>query len=315
LNRVFFTTDIHGSEKCFLKFVASAEYYSANVIILGGDITGKSMVPLVRQRDGTVNCTVSGNEVVLNSETEMQEAEKTLRNSGSYPVRLTQDEYDSFRNDRDEANRLFRQLMRQSVERWVSIAEDRLRGTGVRCYIQLGNDDEPELADIINGSDVIVNPEDHVVWLDDQHEMISSGYSNMTPWSCPRDVTEETLAKQIEAMAEQVHNMESCIFNFHCPPLDTVLDEAPMLDEDLKIVSKMGHQQMAHVGSQAVRDAIERWQPLLGLHGHIHESRGVVKLGSTMCVNPGSEYAEGVLRGVLLTLDEKEVKGYQMTSG
>ncbi len=313
--RVYFATDIHGSEKCFQKFVASARYYDAGVIILGGDITGKTMVPLVTRSDGVVTCNLAGNELKLDSESAVQAAEKTIRNGGAYPVRLSQEEFEALRMDRELADRLFKRVMRNSVARWVGVAEDRLRGTGVRCIIQLGNDDEPELAAFLDGSDLTINPEDRVVWLDDQYEMIGNGRSTITPWNCVRDVPEETLAGQIEALARQVRNMEKCIFNLHCPPADTMLDEAPAVDGNLKVVTRIGHVQMAHVGSHAVRQSIERWQPMLGLHGHIHEARGVAKLGRTVCINPGSEYAEGILRGVLITLKGKEVKGYQLTSG
>ena len=49
---------------------------------------------------------------------------------------------------------------------------------------------------------------------------------------------------------------------------------------------------MIHAGSTAVRASIEKHQPLVGLHGHIHESKGFVTLGRTLCLNPGSEYGK-----------------------
>jgi Icc-related predicted phosphoesterase len=69
------------------------------------------------------------------------------------------------------------------------------------------------------------------------------------------------------------------------------------------------------VGSTAVRDAIERYQPALSLHGHIHEARGVHWLGRTLALNPGSEYAEGTMKGAIVNLEPTRVKGYLLISG
>jgi len=146
--------------------------------------------------------------------------------------------------------------------------------------------------------------------------MISCGYSNMTPWNCPRDFPEEELNKKISEMTAQVEEMEKCIFNLHCPPFNTMLDQAPKLDKDLNpSVQPGGGLEMAPVGSTAVREAIQKHQPLLGLHGHIHESKGTFKIGRTLCMNPGSEYAERILRGLLLDIDGNRVKDFMFTSG
>jgi hypothetical protein len=73
--------------------------------------------------------------------------------------------------------------------------------------------------------------------------------------------------------------------------------------------------EMAQVGSTAVAEMIEKYQPLLGLHGHIHEATGKRQIGRTLCVNPGSNYTEGILNGFILTLDDKKIKGAIFTSG
>ena len=178
-----------------------------------------------------------------------------------------------------------------------------------------GNDDRFEIDPILNSSQYAVNPNDHVIELDDKHEMVSLGYSNITPWRCPRDIPEEELNKKIEALVTQVKNMPNCIFNFHCPPYDTGIDTAPHLDENLKPVFKAGEVEMIPVGSKSTRMAIEKNQPLLGLHGHIHESKGAFKIGRTICLNPGSEYSEGMLRGALVHLNDKGLKNYVLTTG
>jgi Icc-related predicted phosphoesterase len=154
-----------------------------------------------------------------------------------------------------------------------------------------------------------------VVNIDEKHEMISTGFSNITPWRCPRDITEDELSKKIDEMAVNVQNMENCIFNFHCPPYNTPIDIAPKLDDLLKYkLAPGGEPEKAPVGSMAVRKAIEKYQPLLSLHGHIHESKGFVKIGRTTCLNPGSEYMESVLRGVLIDI-KRDAINFLFTEG
>jgi hypothetical protein len=108
-----------------------------------------------------------------------------------------------------------------------------------------------------------------------------------------------------------VKNYETSIFNFHVPPHGYSLDLCPKLDENLT----MAADEKIHAGSLGAKRAIEKFQPLLGLHGHIHESRGAQKAGRTLLINPGSEYSEGILKGVILMLDKKKVKDYVFTSG
>jgi len=148
--------------------------------------------------------------------------------------------------------------------------------------------------------------------------MISVGISTPTPWKTPREVSEEELGKMIEEMALKVPDMQKAIFNFHDPPKDSTLDTCPMLDWDQDPpaqITQGGQVVLFGAGSVAVRDAIEKHKPMLGLHGHIHESQSVAKIGRTTCINPGSEYAEGVLRGCIVNIVDGEVQGYQMTSG
>jgi len=160
-----------------------------------------------------------------------------------------------------------------------------------------------------------MNPEGQVIELDKHHEMLSSGFGNITPWRCPRDITEEELASKLEKLCATVKNMGNCIFNLHCPPHNTILDVAPKLDETLKAVTVGGAIMESNVGSTAILDAIKKYQPLMSLHGHIHESRGDCKIGKTVCINPGSEYTQGVLRGVLVVLGKNKIRNYVLTSG
>ena len=314
--RIFFTSDVHGSEVCFLKFLNAAKFYQADVIILGGDITGKMIVPIVHQPDGTAVADFLGTQQTMKTPAEVQALEKNIRNSGYYPYTSTPEEVEKLQADKQLVSELFSKVMAQGVKRWVGIAEERLKGSKVKCYISPGNDDRFDIDPMLRDSSVVIYPEEKVVSIDDQHEMVTSGWANITPWNSPREVPEEQLIKKFGPMVEQVQNMENAIFNLHVPPYNTPLDLAPELDATLKPVVKGGGGiSMIHVGSTTVRQLIEQHKPLLGIHGHIHESRGFVKIGRTLCVNPGSEYGEGILRGAVINLDQKSVKSYILTQG
>jgi Icc-related predicted phosphoesterase len=313
--RIFFVTDVHGSERCFKKFLNAGDFYKANVVMLAGDITGKMIVPIVEQPDGTHLSSYAGSKFKPKSEAEVQELEKAIRDSGFYPYRTDVSEMSSLEADKKKIDQLFTKLMVDTVHWWIQMAEERLRGSAIRCFISPGNDDRWEVDAPLNESKIVLNPEEKVVELDQHHEMITLGLTNHTPWKSPREVEEDVLLERIGKMASGVKNIEKCIFNLHCPPYGTVIDPAPKLDETFKPILSGGQVVMTPAGSTAVRDTIKRYQPLAGLHGHIHESRGVAAVGRTKCFNPGSEYGGGILRGLLLDLTEKGIKSYLFTSG
>lgn len=313
---IFFATDIHGSERCFMKFVNAAKFYSANVLILGGDITGKALVPVTRQStNGAYHASFLGESLTLESEEAVAAFEKKVRHGGAYPFRTTSEELAAMKADRSLVDRLFTRLMVESVERWCDIAEERLGGTGVRCFIDAGNDDEPEIVATLKQAAFVEMPEGRVIQIDDEHDMVSSGFANITPWHAPRDIPDEELAAFIEGMASQLREPHRSVFNIHVPPYSTGLDTAPILDDHLKPLVVAGEITTGPVGSKAVRAAIERYQPIVSLHGHIHESRAASKLGRTMCINPGSEYGDGNLRGAIVTLKGDKLKSYQFING
>ena len=303
--RIYFTTDLHGSEKCWLKFLGTSKFYSADVIIVGGDITGKFIVPIVKAKDGTYEATFLGRNHRTNDEAEIDRLKLRIANTGHYAFETYEEEYAAYKNDPGLIETLFRRLLLERVEHWVALADDRLSDTNVRCFVSGGNDDLFEIDDILKKSKVIQVPEGRIIDLGG-FEMLSLGYANITPWNCVRDIPEEELSIKIETLAQRIQRMDRAIFNIHVPPFDSSIDQAPKLTPDLQVVMVSAEPEMIPVGSTAVRDAIQKYQPMLGLHGHIHESRGFRKLGKTTIVNPGSEYSEGVLRGALIDLDQKK---------
>lgn len=313
-SRIYFVTDVHGSTRCFRKFLNAAKFYRADVLILGGDITGKTMAPIV-EKDGRFTCSYPGKEAVMGTPAEVEEFRKKEADSGVYTQVVTPSEYEELRAEPEKVKELFGRLMVERVREWTALAEERLGKTPVRCFISPGNDDVFDIDPILGSSTYVVDPEERIVSIDGEHEMITLGYTNHTPWNSPREVDEDVLAGKISAMADRVSNIGSAIFNIHVPPIDTTLDQAPRVGADLKIVVRAGSVEWVSAGSSACRDAIMKYQPMLGLHGHVHEARGVVKLGRTLCANPGSEYAEGILRGFLADLEGDKVKTYVLTSG
>jgi Icc-related predicted phosphoesterase len=313
---IFFTSDIHGSEICFKKFLNAGKYYGVDAIILGGDIVGKMVVPIIELNDGNFVAEFLGEKKIINKNDKdgLEKLEWAIKNNGFYPFHIDEEGFNRIKNDDQKKADIFKEAIIESLESWMQIAEERLKGTGIKCFIMPGNDD-PFFIDDILAKSSIINPEGQCIELGYGHEMISTGFGNITPWRCPRDIPEEKLAAKLETICGLVKNMSTCIFNVHCPPFGTILDKAPLLDETLKAVTVGGAVMESNVGSTAVLDAIKKHQPLIGLHGHIHESRGDCNIGRTICINPGSEYSQGILRGAIVILEKNKVKSYVLTEG
>jgi uncharacterized protein len=303
--RLFFCTDLHGSEVCFRKFLHAGRVYEADIVIMGGDCTGKMVIPIVGNGSGEFQCDWLGDLRVLHGEEELAEQEKQISNNGLYPVRLTAVELEEVQADQARLDALFRRLMLERVAAWMELAEERLRDSGLEVIVTPGNDDDFAVDDVIASSSFVNAAEGTVVRVAGRHEMLSVGWSNPTPWDTPRECSEEELAQKIDGLAERIEDMDNAIFNIHVPPYGTGLDAAPELEEGTRL--KRGGTIMKPVGSIAVRDAILKHQPLLSLHGHIHESRNMQRLGRTMSINPGSAYSDWTLQGVLVDLEDGKV--------
>src|SRR5260370_11960488 len=293
--KIFFATDLRGSEMCWRKFLNAGKFYDADILICGGDMTGKAIVPIV-QENGHYTVTLGGETQSVEA-AQLPDVEAQIRRKGYYPLQMSVERLHEL--DRDPAKRTvaFQQVMLNGDDRWIGMASEKLRGTGIRIFVCPGNDDEMEVDDVIRRSTVVELGEGRVLEIDG-FSMISTGWSNHTPWNTHREETEEKLGERIEAMASRLPDASRAIFNLHCPPFKSGLDEAPAIDADLRLLH--GGRALRPVGSTAVRAAVERHQPLLSLHGPIHKSKGTIKIGKTRSINPRSAYEEGMLVGAII---------------
>lgn len=311
---VYYASDIHGSDRLWRKFVNAGRFYDADVLVMGGDITGKAVVPILRTPDGLCAPELIGDRIAPLDEREA--LEDRVRDRGFYPYVTTEEALAAAQGDEARIAELFNHAMADSLRRWLALAQERLAGSDIRLYMMLGNDDEPALAQVLDESPLGVACEDVPVELADHLQMLSCGIANPTPWDSPRELPEDQLAAHLESLVSGLDDPGRSVFNLHVPPKGTALDQAPALDAALKPVIRGGSVMMTSAGSEAVRSLIERYQPLVALHGHIHESRATTKIGKTVCINPGSEYAEGVLHGALMVLDRKKgLRNHQLVSG
>jgi uncharacterized protein len=313
--KIFFATDIHGSDVCLKKFLNAGKFYGVDAVVMGGDITGKMIVPIVEEAPDEYVAHLFGRRRAVDS-TGLPGLHKFVADAGFYAHHMTIEEMAALRADPAAVDELFQKLMTETMSRWVDMAEDRLGGTGIEVVFAPGNDDPLFIDDLLSGSDVVVNPDSRVIELPGGFPMISVGYSNRTPWASPRELDEDDLRKVIDEEVAKLEDPRRAVFNLHVPPKNTPIDQAAQLDAEFRPVVRSGSPVITGVGSSAVRDAIATYQPMMSLHGHIHESRGEARIGRTVALNPGSEYSEGVLRGVIITLSQKKgLRGYQLVSG
>jgi Icc-related predicted phosphoesterase len=314
--RIFFATDIHGSETCWRKFLNAGKHYEADIMVLGGDMTGKALVPIVEEGSGRWRASLLENRYDFEAEDEVKEFEDAVRRRGYYPFRTDPDEMSELESNEKRREKLFHEQMLGTIERWMRMADERLGDSDIRCrcFVSPGNDDQFEVDEIVAAAKRVELAEGRVVEFGD-FQMASTGWSNRTPWDTYREEDEDTLLERLRKMTSQITAPpERTIYNFHCPPYGSGLDEAPELTDDLR--PKHGGRSIVPVGSKAVREAIEEGQPVLALHGHIHEARGNTRIGRTLCINPGSSYEQGQLLGAVINLTGKgKVKRFVLTSG
>ncbi len=309
--KLFYCADIHAAESTFRKFTNAGKFYGVDMVIYGGDFTGKMVVPIIKDRRGRYSCTYYGSTVTIKNQSELPDMEKTLRECGFYPELLTEEKYD--RLTEADAERINKEHQVKVMEAWIELADERFRKNSLPCVFIPGNDDDFYIDPILKKARSMINGDGKVAEVGG-YEILSLSYGHPTVFKYPRDISEDELGKKIDELAAQVKNMSKCIFNIHVPPYDTNCDQDVQYDEDLNPILDGGELATGPVGSKAVRQAIEKYQPMLSLHGHVHGSRGVSTIGRTVAVNPGCDYNSGTLRGAILEIDGSNVK-YTLTSG
>ncbi len=307
--KIIFTTDLHGSETAFRKFLNTALMTKADVLIIGGDLAGKSLVPILTLSEGKYKVLdrIVGREG-------LEDIIKYYKSIGTYYTIVDEKEYHELEEDKNRLEDEFKKVILERLNEWSRIAEEKLKGTNLVIYTNLGNDDPLYMFDAIKQSERLVKCEGEVIDING-YEMITFGYVNPTPWNTPREMSEEEIYSYLKNEVSKLQRPEKAIFNLHAPPYGTNLDNAPLLDSNLKPVVRGGEIVMTHVGSKAVRKIEEEMQPILGLHGHIHESRGFDKIGKTTVINPGSEYNLGILHASYVVLEDNKIKVHQFVIG
>lgn len=315
---LFFATDLHGSDVCFRKFLNARAVYEADVLIMGGDMTGKLAVPIMQEARGRYRVHTPGRSQEVEG-SDLEDIERALRKSGFYPFVCTPEEAERYRQDPSLVEPKFDQLMRERLRQWAEWADQKFAGTDAEILIAPGNDDPFAIDEVLPELPRFRLVEGEVIRLAPDHpfEMLSTGYSNRTPWDTHRELDEDDLRERLEKIVPRVQDLQTAIFNIHVPPHGSQLDNGPIIDrETMKAKAGFGTDVSVPVGSHACRAFIEAHQPMLSLHGHIHESRGVIHLGRTTAINPGSDYGDGILRGALVRISDRgDVLNYQLTSG
>lgn len=318
--RLFFATDLHGSCVTYRKLLSAATAYDTRILIMGGDIVGKLLIPIITSPDGRRRVTLHGQLKWLENEDDLDAVIKNIELLGFYYVSMTEEEFKSVQGDQNKIEALVYEKAKVRLANWIEMAGERLPNSGAKLYVTGGNDDPVETIEFLENqqTDHFMLCEEQTLQLDEIHTMVSLGISNPTPWDTPREYPEEVIAQKIETLVEGIEDFTNVIFNFHIPPFNSGLDSCPELDttkDPPEPVLKGGQQIFQPVGSHSVMAAIEKYQPLLALCGHIHEARGTARIGRTLVINPGSEYGEGVLKGVIVNIGNGEVTSWQMTSG
>jgi Icc-related predicted phosphoesterase len=315
--RIYIASDLHAAEKAWRKFLNAIKgnVYRADVALLAGDLTGKAIVPVIEQGGG-YETDLFGVHRKARDETQLAELQRDIADVGFYSFITSEEEAQRLSGDEAGRDELLERLMVERVHQWMALATERLADSQVPLYLIPGNDDEFTIDEALNTPGYLpVNGDGRVLDLPGGLQLLSSGWSNHTPWATPREETEEQLYDRLDGLARQVKDPRRAIFMIHVPPHDSGLDEAPLLDENLRPTISAGDVLRGPVGSTAVRQIIEQYQPALSVHGHIHESGGERRIGETVSINPGSEANHGILRGYLVDIGRKGVELVQRVEG
>ncbi len=315
-HNVFFSTDVHGASSIWKKWLNAPTIYDVDILMLCGDLTGKVLIPIIDQADGTHKVFYSGKNLTVQTEHEIAVIEEKLANVGVYSIRCNLDKIEQLKSDQGEVEAIIKEKAKDRLIEWLELLTKKIDLNKVKVIVMPGNDDDYGIDPVIRfySDKGVIWCLDNVIELGSL-ELISLAHVNPTPWDTAREANEKQIAEMINNLVKKLSNPRNAIFNFHAPPFNTRIDLAPQLDKNKKPVTSGGQICNTHAGSKSVRKAIENFQPLLGLHGHIHEAAGVDIIQDTICINPGSEHSEGILHGYVIRIFNNMVENYWRVEG
>ena len=316
---IFYVADIHGSDLCFRKWLNAAGFYGADVLVIGGDLTGKVLLPIYPAggHNGAWTATWKDRVHRLETSSEVAELIRLARNDGAYGFVTTADEMAEIGASIERERAVFGRLKVEALEAWLALADERLADRRTRAFLMAGNDDPPEIDALLAEARSLVDVQGAATELSPGIWMASRGESTPTPWHTPRELPDPALGELVRDAVSGLPTGGTTIWNLHMPPYDTGVDRAPRLNDSLHVqYDGSGEPIMVPVGSQAIRDLIAEGEPTIALHGHIHEGRGRYRIGRTVGFNPGSQYQDGVLQGMLLRVSaRKGLRDFAFTAG
>lgn len=307
--RCYLCSDLHAANRAYRKLLNAIKMnvYRAQVVLIAGDLTGKAIVPIIALGHGHYRASFLGQDYDMETEADLVELERAISDIGYYPHRTDQAEIAMLQANPALMHDLFRHKMIERIDEWIALAQERIGGSGVQFYMMPGNDDDFGIDERIACSSTVVNPAGRTLQLNEYHELISFDYANPTPWRTPREWSEDEYYRRIQESAAGVHDIARALFMIHVPPYDSGLDTAPELDKNLRPRVTMGDVLRVPVGSTGVRRALQELQPMVSVHGHVHEAAGQSNIGRTICFNAGSEASQGILRGFVFDLGKDKL--------
>ncbi|TFF95250.1 phosphoesterase [Candidatus Thorarchaeota archaeon] len=305
--RIFLAADPHGSQQTWEKMCRAPKVFKADIAMMCGDLTGKAIMPIIQEKEDRWYAQPYGQKKTFKKQKDLDKFIKFVQTEGYYPKILTNDGLAKLRETEGAITKLFQDLMRERMQLWMDMANEKIP-EDVMIVVNPGNDDDWAIDEVIKNDPRVIYPLGKVIDVKG-YPMISCEWVNSTPWDTHRECPDEELMDKLEAEFARLEtdDYSNVICNFHDPPYNSGLDTAPALTDDHKIKKAGAYEVMGPVGSKSVRAVIEKYQPLLGMHGHIHESVGYREIGRTLCVNPGSEYREGILKGFVINIDDGKV--------
>ena len=312
--RLLFATDLHGSTTCFKKLVAAFRMYDADVLVLGGDLSAKALVP-IHVSGGRAQFHIFGRSLVETGKGCVDRAVKRVEQVGLYPQVVETSADTQTKGDSQHLESDFQEAIARRLRAWATHAAEKL-GQDARIYAIPGNDDHPCIDAVLGESNVFVSVDRRAIEIREGLFICGLGASTETPWSTYRELSEEAIASELASMMAIVPAGAKCIWNVHVPPAGVGIDicDAPDAEGRGSWLTSMSPRQVS-AGSSSVADAIRRYRPLLGLFGHVHEGRGIVSVDGTVCVNTGSEYYNSVLHAALVDIEDASVLRSQLISG